>query len=103
MSMKKIILSFTIATFALLGCTHSIAKDDYVPGEVLLKFKDYVTDERAAEIIGEQDAVIIRHIHKIGVYHLRLKKGQSVRDAMRALTEYEEVEYVEPNYLRKAE
>jgi len=103
MSMKKIILSFTIATFALLGCTHSIAKGDYVPGEALLKFRDYVTDERAVEIIGEQGAVIIRHIHKIGVYHLSLREGQAVRDAIRALSEYEEVEYVEPNYLRKAE
>ncbi len=70
----------------------------YASGELLVKFKEGVTDESAREIIAERGASVIKYYEGIKVYHLRLKPGLEVEDAVREFMSIPEVLYAEPNY-----
>lgn len=76
----------------------SLAENETAEGEILLKFRDGVEEEKALEIISSKGAEVITIIKSIGVYHIRLQKGQSVEDGIKAFTAVPDVQYAEPNY-----
>ncbi|HYA27109.1 MAG TPA: hypothetical protein VEE82_03845, partial [Thermodesulfovibrionales bacterium] len=76
----------------------AVAENRYVQGELLVKFKESVTDEAAREIFSKHEAAVIRFLEGIKVYHIRLKKGQVVEDAIKEFSALPEVEYAEPNF-----
>lgn len=73
-------------------------ENTYAEGELLVKFKPEVTEERANEVISAKGASVIEFIEKLGVYHIKLKEGQKVDSAARKFLSEPEVEYAEPNY-----
>lgn len=73
----------------------------YVEGEVLIKFKEGVSDERARAIIEDENATLLRVIEGTGIYHIRLQEGKDVREAIKRLSQLPEVSYAEPNYIIK--
>ncbi len=75
----------------------------YKPGELLVKFKDGVSKEKALEIITQKKATIITYFESINVYHIQLKPDQEVEDAMKEFTSLPEILYAEPNYKLKIE
>lgn len=77
------------------------ADERYEAGELLVKFKEKITDERALEIISEQGASLIQELEGINVYHIQLREGQDVEDAVEDFSSLPEVEYAEPNYRMK--
>ena len=72
--------------------------NQYAPGELMVTFNEGVTRERALQIISEQGAIVITMMDKRDIYHIRLKKGQSVEDALKVFTALQEIHYAEPNY-----
>lgn len=76
-----------------------MAKAPYVEGEVLVKFKDGVSEERAREIIEAENGEILRVIGETGLYHIRLQKGKDVKETIKRLLQLPEVSYAEPNYI----
>lgn len=64
----------------------------------MVRFNEGVTRERVLQIISEKGATIITMMDKLDIYHIRLKKGQSVEDAVKVFTALQEVRYAEPNY-----
>jgi general secretion pathway protein D len=77
------------------------AERQYVEGELFIKFKEGVTDERIAAIFDGEGASVIKFIENIKVYHIKLKKEQSVEEAVEELLKKPEIEYAEPNYRMK--
>jgi general secretion pathway protein D len=73
-------------------------ENNYKQDELLVKFKEDVSKERALEIILEMGAAIIKHFESINVYHIRLAPGQNVEDALQEFLSRNEVLYAEPNY-----
>lgn len=71
----------------------------YVEGEILIKFRDGVSDKRAKEIIESEKATLVRVIEGTPVYHVRLQKGDDVIGAIKRFSQLPEVEYAEPNYM----
>lgn len=71
----------------------------YVEGELLIKFKEDVSVEKALQIISQKDASLIKFIEAIEVYHIKLRKGRSIDDAIKEFSVMPEVEYAEPNYI----
>lgn len=71
----------------------------YVEGEVLIKFREGVSDKRAREIIEGERATLLRVIEGTGVYHIRLQKGDDIREAIKRLSKLPDVDYAEPNYI----
>lgn len=79
----------------------AVAEGRYTPGEVLVKFKEGVTRERAVEIIGERGSVILSFIQAGGIYHLKLREKLPVEEGVKEFGQYPEVKYAEPNYTIK--
>ncbi len=77
----------------------AVASRRFVSGELMVKFKEGVPDEKARSIISEKGATVIKFMDKLGVYLLRLKAKQSVEDAVEEFSGIPEVEFAEPNYI----
>ncbi len=70
----------------------------YRSEELLIKFKDNISQERAREIIMIKKASIIKYFDSIRTYHIKLKARQTVEEAIKEFTSLPEVLYAEPNY-----
>jgi general secretion pathway protein D len=71
----------------------------YKQGEVLVKFKADTSQARIAEILSGEGTSIISPLEPEGLYLIRLKEGEDVRNAVKKFIRYPEVEYAEPNYI----
>ncbi len=74
---------------------------EVVPGEVLVKFKPDVPQERIAAVLAEMKVEVIRVFKDLRLYHIRITGGRSLEEAIREFSHLPEVEYAEPNYIRK--
>ena len=70
----------------------------FIPYEVLVKFKDGISQERIASILKDNKVGIIAEIQRGRLYHVRILDERSVESAITQLSSYQEVEYAEPNY-----
>lgn len=69
----------------------------FVPYEVLVKFKDEISQERIASILKNNKMDVIAEIQQGRLYHVRIVDDRSVESAITQITSYQEVEYAEPN------
>ncbi len=76
----------------------SMKERHYIEGELLVKFKEGVSNEKALEIISQKGASVIKFIEGIKLYHIKLKPEQEVEDAMKEFSSEPDVLYAEPNY-----
>jgi len=76
----------------------AMAEKQYAEGELMVKFKEGVSEETAKEIILQKGAEVIKFIKEINLYHLRLRAEQSVEEAIKEFSLIPEVFYAEPNY-----
>ncbi len=80
----------------------------YVPGEVLVKFREGTSQSRSGKIMNSvgSDGVKSLFTHRKGAASLlkkvKLKEGKSVESAIREYSAYPEVEYAEPNFIYRA-
>ena len=74
----------------------------YVPGEILVKFRDGTTDQAKEALQKEVHLETIRIISKPNLYLMKILDDSSVESVMKRLRYYEDVQYSEPNYVRTA-
>jgi general secretion pathway protein D len=74
-------------------------EDRFKQGELLVKFKDGVSEQRISEILSSEGASIISVPKTKGPHLLKLKEGQDVHKAAEIFAGYKEVEFAEPNYI----
>ena len=70
----------------------------YIEGELLLKFKEGISKEKALEIISQHGASVKEFIEGTNICRIKLKPGQEVENAVKEFSSIPEVEYAEPNY-----
>ncbi len=70
----------------------------YTEGELLLKFREEVSSEKALEILSNRGASVIKFIKGTRLYYIKLKHGQEVEEAVKEFSSLPEVLYAEPNY-----
>jgi hypothetical protein len=73
---------------------------NYVPGEILVRFRDGTTDQTKEAIQREVHLETIRLISKPNLYLMKILDGSSVERVMERLGKFKEIEHVEPNYIR---
>jgi subtilisin family serine protease len=73
---------------------------EYVPGELLVKYKPAVRSVASEYFRSRWGVATIRTFKKIGVQHVRLPKDMTVEEALEIYRSDPDVEYAEPNYLR---
>src|SRR4030043_1749794 len=61
------------------------SEERYKQGELLIKFSEETTDERISGILSTEGASVITVLEPKALYHVKLKKGQDVRDAVKIL------------------
>ena len=70
----------------------------YIEGELMVKFRDNISKERALEIIAQKGASVKKYLEGINAYHIALKPGQEVEASVQEFLSLPEVLYAEPNY-----
>ena len=71
----------------------------YVPGEVLVKFRDDTQKRSVIEISCHLKLAAVRMIAGEHLYVMKIINGASVESVIERLKEYPDVEYSEPNYV----
>ena len=104
MKRKSVLFTIFLIFFLLFGnnAISAQARPDYVPGEILIKYKSSVS---ASSIEGSQFRLgtsTIKTFKYIGVQHVKLPADLSVEDALKIYKNDPDVEYAEPNYYRYA-
>ena len=74
-------------------------EERFKQGELLVKFKEGVSEQRISEILSSEGASIISAPKSKGPHRLKLKEGQDVHKAAEIFAGYKEVEFAEPNYI----
>jgi len=77
------------------------ARNNYSPGEVLVKFKPYVTEgeiDRIAKISGME---MMMTLSPPNLFLFKIIGNSSLRDVIKTLERFEEIEYSGPNTPRK--
>ena len=73
---------------------------DYRPNEVIVKFKDDLT-EAEIERFAASENIKKTKILSCRLYLFRILGTSSVKDTIEALKKRKEVEYAEPNYVQR--
>jgi hypothetical protein len=73
---------------------------NYVAGEILVKFRNGITDQIKEAIQKEVRLETIRLVSKPNLYLMKILDGSSVESVMERLGKFTEVKYAEPNYIR---
>jgi hypothetical protein len=83
------------STFERPGKSHA---PRFIPYELLVKFKNGISQERIESILKDSRIDVIAVIQRGRLYHVRILDDRSVESAITQLTSYQEIEYAEPNY-----
>ena len=73
----------------------------YVENEIIVKFKNSTADSRIKEINASLGCEIIRGIGSEKTFLIKINTGEEVKVIMEKYKKLEEIEYAEPNYIKK--
>lgn len=73
---------------------------NYVPGEILVKFRDGTKEKAIEAIKTDLHLETIRIVSKPNLYLMKILDGSSVENVLERLRQCKEVKYSEPNYVR---
>jgi subtilisin family serine protease len=100
--MNRILTSAVLVLLILWGSSPLWAQQDreYVPGEILVKYKRHVKESRIAALHSKWGLRTKKAFRRFGMRQVKLPEGMSVEDARDILKNDPDIEYVEPNYRR---
>lgn len=73
----------------------------YVAGELLVKYKPRVRAAASEYFRGRWGVSTLKTYQAVGAEHVKLPKGMTVEEALEIYQDDPDVEYAEPNYLRR--
>jgi len=75
---------------------------EYILGEILVKFRSGISSYLARKTHGFYGSRYIKRFKRIDVDYMKIPKGWSVEEAISVYSMNPDVEYAEPNYIRRA-
>ena len=72
---------------------------EFIPGQILVRFRPGLSEERRAEILSGQAATRLRRVPALDVEVLELPVQLPIERAVEIFSHLPDVEYAEPNYL----
>lgn len=100
--MLKLLSSFALALAAVSAALADFPQE-FVPGELLVKFKAPSASPEVTKVLKQVGAEVIDELSEIGVSHLRIPETVSVRDAVSYFSKLPNVEFAEPNGIWRAQ
>jgi len=94
-------LGTTNGVLATAGDKREAGAPEFKPGELLVKFKT-ASVSSVSDVIEGLNAEILNHFEMVDVYHIGLPESLAIAEALGLLRNNAQVEYAEPNYVRKA-
>ena len=94
-------LGTTNGVLATAGDKREAGTPEFKPGELLVKFKT-ASVSSVSNVIEGLNAKILNHFGMVDVYHIGLPESLTIAEALGLLRNNAQVEYAEPNYVRKA-
>jgi len=90
-----------LVLFLLVDSSGAFAAAEYVPGEILVKFRDTSPSKSVSiNTLHAHAGAFKKKSYKIlNIHHMKLPKGISVEEAVRFYQQDPNVEYAEPNYI----
>ena len=85
-----------------LNAGNLTAQGDYVPGELLVKYKTHSRTSASAFYKTNWNISTIQSFKSIGCQHVKLPQGMTVEQAIDMYRNDPDVEYAEPNYIYHA-
>jgi general secretion pathway protein D len=76
----------------------SMKEKQYKEGELMIKFREYISPEGAYKIISDKGAYVIQFIDAQNTFHVRLRNGTTVPEAINEFSSLPEVLSAEPHY-----
>jgi subtilisin family serine protease len=98
---SSIILMIFLLAYPISLFSQETKKSEYVPGELLVKFRSGVSTRRAQDTHRFLGSTAIKRFSRINVDHIKIPEGWSVEEALEIYLDDPDVEYVEPNYIRR--
>jgi Fervidolysin N-terminal prodomain len=92
----------TVVPSAPMRAGEGAPSQTYRSGELLVKFKTGVTRERIDEINRALGVESITYDQRLSRLHAKIPDNRSVEEMVKRYSELPDVEYAEPNYLRKS-
>jgi hypothetical protein len=80
------------------GMAQKPAEPQFVPGQVLVKFNEGVSEDRIEEIVRAEGGQVKDIIGRTGVYLITIPEKVDTREAVNRFSARPEVLYAEPNY-----
>lgn len=108
--MKRFLMLFAAFLLAITlvlpsaasASTTNQAEAEYVPDELIVKFKPGVVGQAKASLHAQENAKVVSRNHAIGFEVVKLEKGKSLQAALKRYEKNPNVEYAEPNYIFEA-
>jgi subtilisin family serine protease len=97
--MKRLLVLTIVVFFALTGLCLG---ENYVPGEILVKWKKGVSQLSVQNVQRSLDMKAQRTFTSLRIHHMKLRRGMKVKTALTQLRQNPNVEYAEPNYIMRA-
>ncbi len=88
---------FNISAFAIKPRNPNHPR--FVPGELIVKFKNNVSASSARKVLRAQNVSQIRFLNHSGIRRVKIGPSQTVESAIDSLKNKPEVELVQPNYI----
>lgn len=102
--LKKTSLTLLLLSLFLFqdACFSQVSqKQAYIPGQVLVKFNEGVSEEQAQALHDRLGSAILKHFQKLHIDLVKIKSGLTVEEAIRLYQGDPQVAYAEPNYIRR--
>lgn len=78
------------------------SNDTYVPGEIVVKFKENVNRQQVSAALADLGTTVISSNEQIGFRQLAIPAGKTVEEMVAAFSARPDVVYAEPNYIAHA-
>jgi len=71
----------------------------YVPGEVLVKFKPSLSEQKIESMIGTYNSRKLKRIPRVDIFQVQIPEGAEVMEMVSLMNQDPDIEYAEPNYI----
>jgi len=105
-----VLVVFALACGRQTGGTHDVAEQplkghqweyhgSYVPGEVLVKFKETVDRTEIDRLAAKYNCRVEEYVSTVNLYRMKILNKRDVWEVVEGFGKEPEVEYAEPNFI----